>query len=83
MRKLTSLANIVITLATMFLVWDFEPGVKETVEVAANPAGPWFFYGPAPTPVDGLCKVHIAAGYEKLFFRVKREIVFDIAPKSK
>jgi len=69
--------------ATMFLVWDFEPGVKETVEVTANPAGPWFFYGHAPAPVDGVCKVHIPHNYEKLFFRVKREIVFDIKPTVK
>jgi len=82
MRKFANL----LLVASMFILWDFEPGVKDTLEASPSPAGPWNYFGidgQVPEPIDGKYKVPIALEFEKLFFRVKREIVFDIAPRAK
>lgn len=77
--------TIIAALLTMFIVWDYEPGTKDSLEMAPTPAGPWNYYGELtlPAPVNGVYKVPVSPGFEKMFFRVKREIVFDIKPTSK
>jgi hypothetical protein len=81
MRKFANL----LLVAIMFIIWDFEPGVKDTLEIAPTPNGPWNYYGPIelPSAVNGQYKVPVLPAFEKSFFRVKREIVFDILPRSK
>jgi hypothetical protein len=70
--------SITALLLAMFLIWDYEPGVTDKLEMSFNVDGPWSPYAVTLVPENGVYRVPVPAEFRSAFFRVKREIAFDI-----
>ena len=77
-------STLLTALLTMFLIWDYEPGTNDSLQESDSIYGPWVTVITLIRPESGLqYKIAVPSGEEKKFFRVKREIVFDVKPTAK